>query len=747
MEKMIRMLFEVSLTMTVIILIMLILKPLFKRKYGVTMRYFIWMFIMIRLLLPINISFPKAIQVEVLTNQQAFILPMQSMQQEKLPNESFLQEKPSTNLVGDDASLTMNNQVTAPTQSLSSLICLGIFWFFGCITTFVYHVSKYLYYAKKVKQTNIECTKDIQDIMKNISAKYHRKAVLKIYENHYISSPMLMGLCKPHILITDSLLPKQQQEIILEHEFIHYRRHDLYFKLGLFLVKCIHWFNPLVYIMIQEADKDIEFSCDELILKDASIAYRKEYGRTILAILRSNIMKQSTIFTTSFNGNKKTVEERFTMLTDTSKKSKGLKIILISFISIVLVTSLISCVKLVKINDVVSMSEKNNETIYTFFGDIQFVFDKKSGLTLDNVEVDETVKEENITFTLSYLNEYQEPIDIEMIIVRGSEENFQHELYDGIYFTNSNYKIYYKDVQKVSVYGFKGKFKFFYKGTEFNDETINEGIDTCLIATVNGEHDVDISYLVEYSEMVDNMGLGIEILVDGIANTILPYGYKVNDEILKACNISENKYGYIGAYKLNERLVDGMEERLNDVKFSMYGQPKSVIVSVDKVIYNNHNEYGLERIMEVCTEEFAQELEEYKLDYIHMDRYRGYILEDSNDTILKVKDILDETIQLSYNPTTKKLWFYQTINKNTRKIPLLCMQFEFREDGGGGIRSVGTLPLSENSEYMFEETDILVKVELKLSEEEKKIYAESFSLLNTKRDTITVDWQRSSRDE
>ena len=88
---------------------------------------------------------------------------------------------------------------------------------------------------------------------------------------------------------------KQQQEIILEHEFIHYRRHDLYFKLGLFLVKCIHWFNPLVYIMIQEADKDIEFSCDELILKDASIAYRKEYGRTILAILRSNITKQSTI--------------------------------------------------------------------------------------------------------------------------------------------------------------------------------------------------------------------------------------------------------------------------------------------------------------------------------------------------------------------------------------------------------------------------------------------------------------------
>lgn len=69
MGKILMMLLEVSLMMSILILIMIVLKPFFNKKYGVRMRYFIWLFIALRLLLPFNVSFPKAVEIQVNPSQ------------------------------------------------------------------------------------------------------------------------------------------------------------------------------------------------------------------------------------------------------------------------------------------------------------------------------------------------------------------------------------------------------------------------------------------------------------------------------------------------------------------------------------------------------------------------------------------------------------------------------------------------------------------------------------------------------
>lgn len=616
MEKLLSMLIEVSITMAIVILAMLLLKPLFKKRYGVVVRYFIWMFIMVRLLLPFNISFPKAIQIEVPTYQQAIVLPIQQLNSEtKRVTPTSQENQPKIDSYPtENNSPVVNNQESSINQSLSSWECLGIIWLIGCVISFLFHSSKYIYYAKKVKKTNTTCKENTHYLMNEILTKYQSHASIQLYENSQLSSPMVMRFLKPIIIITDSSLPDNQQRIILEHEFIHYKRHDLLFKLGLLLAKCIHWFNPLVHIMFKEADKDIEFSCDEIILKDASPAFRKEYGNTILTILRSNVVKKPNLLTTSFNGDKKTIKERFSLLTDTSRKAKGVKIIFISLLSIILVASLVSCVKFEKINNVVSVSDKNNQTIYTFFNELQFSIDKKSGLTLSNVDMDSTLKEENVTFTLSYLNENKKPIDIKMIIIKGNSDYLQNEKYDRIYFSNSEYKIYYEDTQEIALYGFKGKFDFIYKGLKYNEENMNKAINTCIIATVNSESDVELSYLAEYSEMVDELGVGIEILVDGIAKDIKSFGYKVNDDLLRECNIKENDYEYIGVYKLNPALIDELDTRLSTLEFSTYSPIKSAKISVDKVVYNENNKFQLEKTIEVFSDSYSKQLDDQKLE-------------------------------------------------------------------------------------------------------------------------------------
>lgn len=744
MEKLLSMLIEVSITMAIVILAMLLLKPLFKKRYGVVVRYFIWMFIMVRLLLPFNISFPKAIQIEVPTYQQAIVLPIQQLNSETkrvTPTSQENQPKIDSYPTGNNSPV-VNNQETSINQSLSSWECLGIIWLIGCIISFLFHSSKYIYYAKKVKKTNTTCKENTHYLMNEILTKYQSHASIQLYENSQLSSPMVMGFLKPIIIITDSSLPDNQQRIILEHEFIHYKRHDLLFKLGLLLAKCIHWFNPLVHIMFKEADKDIEFSCDEIILKDASPAFRKEYGNTILTILRSNVVKKPNLLTTSFNGDKKTIKERFSLLTDTSRKAKGVKIIFISLLSIILVASLVSCVKFEKINNVVSVSDKNNQTIYTFFNELQFSIDKKSGLTLSNVDMDSTLKEENVTFTLSYLNENKKPIDINMIIIKGKNDYLQHEKYDWIYFSNSEYKIYYEDTQEIALYGFKGKFDFIYKGLEYNEENMNKAINTCIIATVNSESDVELSYLAEYSEMVDELGVGIEILVDGIAKDIKSFGYKVNDDLLRECNIKENDYEYIGVYKLNPALIDELDTRLSTLEFSTYSPIKSAKISVDKVVYNENNKFQLEKTIEVFSDSYSKQLDDQKLEAVIVDGYREYRLENSDNTIIRIQDILDEKVCVSYDMNTSKLWIYLSVGNDTTKIPLTVYEFNFND---GGYMMTTSLPLDKHSDYPYKTNNNLVKVESNLTKDEERIFTESFNLLVRQRDMLDVDWEKDSR--
>lgn len=56
-----------------------------------------------------------------------------------------------------------------------------------------------------------------------------------------------MGLFKPKIYLPSSV-EEQEQSYILMHEQHHIRRFDYIIKALAFVVLCIHWFNPLVWI-------------------------------------------------------------------------------------------------------------------------------------------------------------------------------------------------------------------------------------------------------------------------------------------------------------------------------------------------------------------------------------------------------------------------------------------------------------------------------------------------------------------
>ena len=80
------------------------------------------------------------------------------------------------------------------------------------------------------------------------------------------AAPLTYGIFHPVILLPKTLIQENQEQInfVLIHEYMHIRCLDALKKLILVVVCCIHWFNPLVWVMSMLANSDIADSYTQL---------------------------------------------------------------------------------------------------------------------------------------------------------------------------------------------------------------------------------------------------------------------------------------------------------------------------------------------------------------------------------------------------------------------------------------------------------------------------------------------------
>ena len=154
-----------------------------------------------------------------------------------------------------------------------------------------------------------KCWKEFQtslpvrnDFTENWLSVHQQRRRISIRQSGRFSAPLTYGVLYPVILMptstkwenTDSL------EYVLAHEYVHIRRFDSIRKLVLIVVLCVHWFNPLVWVMYVLANRDIELSCDEAVVRlfgeNAKAAYARalismEETRSVLTPLCNNFSK------------------------------------------------------------------------------------------------------------------------------------------------------------------------------------------------------------------------------------------------------------------------------------------------------------------------------------------------------------------------------------------------------------------------------------------------------------------------
>ena len=137
------------------------------------------------------------------------------------------------------------------------------------------------------------------DILCDVLSDMKIKSIPQLLECSKIASPMMIGFLKPMILIPNTDYSDNELSVILRHELTHYKRGDIWYKLLLVIANSIHWFNPLVYLMARQANRDLEYSCDDSVVKNSDINFRKGYSTAILKAMKQG---ETTTLSTYLNG-------------------------------------------------------------------------------------------------------------------------------------------------------------------------------------------------------------------------------------------------------------------------------------------------------------------------------------------------------------------------------------------------------------------------------------------------------------
>ena len=97
-----------------------------------------------------------------------------------------------------------------------------------------------------------------------------------------IPTPFILGITKPRIYLPSGLSP-EHREYVLAHERCHLKWKDHWWKMLAFGLLSVYWFDPLLWAAYILACRDLEFACDERVIRSYSPADKKAYSQALLS--------------------------------------------------------------------------------------------------------------------------------------------------------------------------------------------------------------------------------------------------------------------------------------------------------------------------------------------------------------------------------------------------------------------------------------------------------------------------------
>ena len=321
MNEFVKILLSLSVSGTLLLLLILGLKPLYKNRFSRRWQYYIWLIVALRFLLPWNALFPFTPDTTIVGSLF-----------EKFDTAAITNQIPTSTNVPVSVNPGDNN--TAPIQTNRELtdtamrdffpIYLPVFiWSALALVLFVRKVTVYQGFIQYIKAGNKEVSDiKILNLLSDCEEKLNIKTRVELSCNPLIASPMLIGLFHPTIILPARELENKELSYIFAHELTHYKQRDMFYKWLIQIIVCVHWFNPFVYLLEKEVNKSCELSCDEKVISILDAQEKRAYGDTLISFLKSNSLYKSSLASVTLTEEAEQLKERLGAIMKFRKKSK-----------------------------------------------------------------------------------------------------------------------------------------------------------------------------------------------------------------------------------------------------------------------------------------------------------------------------------------------------------------------------------------------------------------------------------------
>ncbi len=327
------MLVQMTVYMTVTALVLLLFKNIFKSKLSAKWQVWIWAFLLIRFLVP---SLPQS-DISIFN-----VVPAGTVYVEQTPitqpqmTDTF--QKPET----ASGIITETKADFLPEDILVAV------WILGAVLLLVYFVGTHIVYRIKLGKGRMCTDAGTLAVLEECKEKLGIKRCVEII--NLDTTPALVGMVKPKIVVPDSFTHSEQRNIFI-HELCHLKGGDIFAIWTATAVLALNWFNPVIWYSFFVFRRDIEVYCDSRALEYSED--KKEYAQLLVkTALKKN---HFVVGTTSLQNGEKEVQRRVKYMAY-FKKPKIIWSVIIALIAVV-----ISVVCLTNSLDSVVMSKQRFE--------------------------------------------------------------------------------------------------------------------------------------------------------------------------------------------------------------------------------------------------------------------------------------------------------------------------------------------------------------------------------------------------
>lgn len=296
-----RYLFDTSVTVSVIVVFLLLIRPFMKKMPRKGM-YILWLMIAVRILCPVSIGGIYDVMPEQLgstvsqTNQNIkieriasrFVVP----ENEAAAGTSETVHIPARKTYDKQSTVSQETVSTAKTnlakvvqtdagkpfsEKMGMDVWLLVIWGGGVFGFLVFMIV-------------------------SMARNYRRFSDAKwLYNNVYthplVDNSFVQGLFSPRIYISEKIAESDRQYILC-HERKHIKRRDYIIKPVMFVLVCVYWFNPFMWLAYHFMIKDMEVSCDEAVIRELGEEARVQYSYLLVSLAtgRRGVLNQNTAF-------------------------------------------------------------------------------------------------------------------------------------------------------------------------------------------------------------------------------------------------------------------------------------------------------------------------------------------------------------------------------------------------------------------------------------------------------------------